>query len=368
MFLGTASCFPTPTRGVSCIALQHDDGSVWLFDCGEGSQIQLQKSRIKPGKINKIFITHLHGDHVFGLPGLLCTLGNGGDTEGDYKAVDIYGPLGIRKLIATNLELSRSPLPYKYSVHEIVPAACQYPDDWAAWPVNLEWDGLAGLEGEARRIERDEESGEWPLFDEGNFRVTAGPIMHRIPSFAFVITGKDQPGTIDAKKLKDEFDLPPGPLYAKLKRGESVVTAAGRSITPKEVLGPPKKGKKVVILGDTNDTSLIEEMSRDCDLLVHEATMENALREKAVEYGHSTPAMAAEFAHKVSAAKLCLTHVSPRYKPFQSGRDATKESEAADEGKGRSAKILLDEARQRLGELGATCSVFIAEDFYELEV
>ena len=107
-------------------------------------------------------------------------------------------------------------------------------------------------------------------------------------------------------------------MYAKLKRGESVVTEAGRSITPKEVLGPPKKGKKVVtmmhqiklnmigrhellqvvILGDTNDTSLIEEMSRDCDLLVHEATMENALREKAVEYGHSTPAMAAEFAHK----------------------------------------------------------------------
>ena len=75
-----------------------------------------------------------------------------------------------------------------------MPAACQYPEDWAAWPVNREWDGLVKLEQEARRIERDEESGEWPLFDEGNFRVTAGPIMHRIPSFAFVITGKDQPG------------------------------------------------------------------------------------------------------------------------------------------------------------------------------
>ena len=132
---------------------------------------------------------------------------------------------------------------------------------------------------------------------------------------------------------------------------------------------------QIVILGDTNDTSLIEDMSRDCDLLVHEATMENALREKAVEYGHSTPAMAADFAHRVSAAKLCLTHVSPRYKPFQSSGSGESEaqskesvSDVADDGKSRSAKVLLDEAKHRLDELGSACSVFIAEDFYELEV
>ena len=152
----------------------------------------------------------------------------------------------------------------------MVPAACQYPEDWAAWPVNHEWDGLTKLEQAARRIERDEESGEWPLFDEGGFRVTAGPILHRIPSFAFVITGKDQPGkmhtihttmimshtrfagALNVKKLREEYDLPPGPLYAKLKRGESVVTQAGRSITPESVLGPPKKGKKVWDKHDIN--------------------------------------------------------------------------------------------------------------------
>jgi len=119
-----------------------DDGNVWLFDCGEGTQIQLQKSIIKPGKITKIFITHLHGDHMFGLPGLLCTLGNGlnPDKAKDLE-ISLYGPHGIRKLVQTVLGLSRSPLAFRLSVHELIPRPDMYPDDWDMWEIEHQLQG-----------------------------------------------------------------------------------------------------------------------------------------------------------------------------------------------------------------------------------
>ena len=152
-YLGTASCFPTPTRSVSCTALQLPDGQVWIFDCGECSQVQLQKSNLKPGKISKIFITHLHGDHLFGLPGLLCTLGNAINPD-DEKILDIYGPRGLRKFITTALELARSPLAYSFNIHELMPDDDQYPPDWNEWPVEHDCQPLKPLERNFVQIEK----------------------------------------------------------------------------------------------------------------------------------------------------------------------------------------------------------------------
>jgi len=127
VFLGTGSCYPTQCRAVSCTALQLDTGEVWIVDCGEGSQVQIQRSTVKPGRISKIFITHLHGDHVFGLPGLLCSIGTGLDPEkGQNTLVEIYGPLGLRKFLHTTLGLSGSSLMIRISVTELVPRPDMY--------------------------------------------------------------------------------------------------------------------------------------------------------------------------------------------------------------------------------------------------
>jgi ribonuclease Z len=199
----------------------------------------------------------------------------------------------------------------------------------------------------------------------------AGPIEHRIPSFGFVIQEADQVGKIDKDKLT-ALGVKPGPIYGKLKRGQPVTLDDGRVLFPDEFIGKSKRGKKVVILGDTKSTKAMEKLCSGCDLLVHEATMENSLVEKAIEYGHSTPDMAAQMAINVKAKQLVLTHLSPRYKPL-SDQEATNENKVNDEDSSSSSsslssRILLDEANLFLQENGfqESCHVQVAEDFLEV--
>ncbi|GIP53651.1 ribonuclease Z [Paenibacillus vini] len=271
-FMGTNAGVPSLERNVTSLALRLLDErrSFWLFDCGEGTQHQILRSPLKLSKLESIFITHLHGDHLFGLPGLLSSRAyQGGDTP-----LSLYGPPGLKKFVNTAMDLSESRISYKIDI--------------------VEHEGGC-------------------LFEDATFRVESAKLDHRISSYGYRVIEKDLPGKLDIELLKSH-GITPGPLYGKLKRGESIVAPDGTTLTPSEVLGGPKKGRVVTILGDTRPCPSVIPLAKDADALVHEATFLHELADTAHTYHHSTARQAAEAAKEAGAKSLYLTHFSSRYK------------------------------------------------------
>ncbi|KAG8599138.1 hypothetical protein GDO81_002894 [Engystomops pustulosus] len=313
-FLGTGSAYPSPCRGASA-AVFRTEGECWLFDCGEGTQTQFMKSALRAGRITKIFITHLHGDHMFGLPGFLCTVSLQCGSTPTKQNVDIYGPVGLRSFIHMSLEVSHSQLMFPYTVHELLPSEDQCPaEEFKDFSKNRTEYGPPPPGEQA--IVSDPSDGTYSLLDDEQFTVKAFKLYHRIPSFGFVITEKERPGKLNVNKLR-ELGVPPGPLYGKLKLGTAVTLENGQTISPSDVLGDPVPGRKVCILGDCSGVVACGAagLCQDADILIHEATLDDSQMEKAKDHGHSTPKMAAEFANLCGAKKLVLTHFSQRYKP-----------------------------------------------------
>lgn len=348
-FLGTGSAYPSPSRGASCVILKMDDGS-WMFDCGEGSQIQLQKSKVRAGKVNKIFISHLHGDHMFGLPGLLCTIsGNNQRSE----PLEIFGPVGLRRFIRTSLELSRTMLGFSYIVHEMKVLPCQIPPDVQKWKIedSCNEQRLHPNERKGCLIEADSDN-VWTLLSNDKISVKAVYLKHRIPSFGFCIQEAASPGKLDLSKLSLQ-GVKPGPWCKEVKEGRIVTLPDGRTIDPADVVGPPKPGRKVIIMGDTCNSSEIYTVGMDADVLVHEATLQNSLKDMALEKGHSTPGMAAEVGKDLRIRLLVLTHFSQRYMPVS---DEYEEEETV--------SILVKEAQEIMGPN----RVLAAEDFLSITI
>lgn len=271
-FLGTNAGVPSIQRNVTSVALRMLDErrSLWLFDCGEGTQHQFLKSPLKLSKLEKIFITHLHGDHLFGLPGLLSSRAYQGGTS----PLTLYGPPGIRKFVEMSLELSQSRINYELSI--------------------VEHEG--GI-----------------IFEDDTFSVESALLEHRIDSYGYRIMEKDKPGSLDPQKLA-VHGLKPGPLFGKLKRGESIDLGNGHILHAQDFLGAPKRGKVITILGDTRPTNNVVPLSAGADVVVHEATFLHELASTAHEYFHSTAKQAAEAAKAAGAGKLIMTHFSSRYK------------------------------------------------------
>lgn len=301
----------------------------------------MAQKTIRASQVKKIFITHLHGDHLFGLPGFLCTMSMNmvtPDQDEDEKKItkkpliEIYGPYGLKKFLLVSLSLSRSLLNFDYVVHEIVPVPSQYEtgEDEISWK---QWQPLQDVIGEAPHpseqmrehnlIHFDENTQRYNIISKGPIKVEAGPLTHRLPAFGFVFTETEgKLGKLDLDKLV-QFGVPKGPLFGKIQRGQPVTLADGRVAHPKDFLGPSKPGRKIAILQDTSSCSRVAHLCYDCDVMVHEATNEEEHRDPCEKHGHSTPIMAAYFAHSVRARRLVMTHFSQRYKDLK-GENTTE--------------------------------------------
>ncbi|KAM9858744.1 zinc phosphodiesterase ELAC protein 1 [Aulostomus maculatus] len=358
-FLGTGSAYPSPHRGASALVLR-TEGDCWLFDCGEGTQTQLMRSQLRAGRITKVFISHLHGDHLFGLPGLLCTvsLNSNPDPQQNLNCVDIYGPRGLRHFLRVTLGLTGSQLLFPYAVHELEPTHDQSPEEGQLSPeTTAEGGSLHPQERPGRTIYLDVSSDCYHLFEDKKFVVKSFRLFHRIPSFGFCIQEHDRPGRLKTELLR-ELGLKPGPLYGRLKAGQSVTLESGRVIFPGDVLEETIPGRKVCIFGDCSSV-LGEGGMRICsgaDVLVHEATLGNELREKAVDHGHSTPEMAAAVARACCARRLVLYHFSQRYKPCSLLREGDEDD--VSELKRQAEDALTD----------SDVEVILAEDFLTLSI
>lgn len=273
-FLGTGAGSPGKFRNVSSLALRLLDerNSVWLFDVGEGTQHQILSSTIRPRKIEKIFITHLHGDHIFGLPGLLSSRSFQGGTE----PLDIYGPRGIRDFVNVSLKVSETRLAYKIRFHEFEPK-------------------FTGK-----------------IFEDNTFSVEVMPLEHRIASFGYRVTEHDHPGELQVDKLR-EMKIPSGPVYGKIKAGETVTLNDGRVINGQDFIGTAQKGRIVTILGDSRRTANALTLAKGADVLVHESTFAKGENKLARNYYHSTNIQAAEIADQAQVGLLLLNHISARY-------------------------------------------------------
>lgn len=270
-FLGTGAGVPAKFRNVSSVALKllEERGAIWLFDCGEATQHQILHTNIRPRRIEKIFLSHLHGDHIFGLPGFLGSRSfQGGETP-----LTVYGPEGIKAFIEVSLSVSKTHLRYPLHVVEI---------------------------------------GEGIIFSDDQFTVEARKLDHGIESFGFRITEKDAPGVLQVECLR-EAGVAPGPIYKRLKAGETITLEDGKVIDGKDFLGPPVPGRIVTILGDTRVCPNSRALAESADLLIHEATFNRDQEQMARDYFHSTTAQAAATARDAGAGVLFLTHISSRY-------------------------------------------------------
>ncbi|MEB3239903.1 MAG: ribonuclease Z [Cyanobacteriota bacterium] len=276
-FLGTSSGVPTRGRNVSSVALRLPQRSeLWLFDCGEATQHQFLRSDLRVSQLRRIFNTHMHGDHVFGLPGLLASLGLAGTCPG----IDLYGPDLLRDYLEGVLRTSSTRIGYPLRSHKVRQAASS---------------GAVVLE-------------------DGDLSVRCTTLTHRVPAYAYRVDQKPRAGRFDIERAR-QLGIPPGPIYAQLKAGHDVTLEDGRIINGASLCGPERPGVSIVYCTDTVFCDAAVALAQGADLLIHESTFAHGEAEMAIARQHSTSTMAAQTALEAGVKQLALTHLSPRYMP-----------------------------------------------------
>lgn len=269
VFLGTSGSVPTLKRSLPAVVVQCPRDQL-MFDCGENVQRQMMATKVSFHRKMKIFITHLHGDHVLGLPGLLQTMALMDRKE----PVQVYAPKGLKDFLVCTKEALNFGLTYPVDIFEIL---------------------AEGL-----------------VVDEAEYQVITTKSNHSVPGYAYAFVEKPRPGKFYPKQAV-ALGVTAGELWSKLQRGEEVKTSNGTAVKPSDVMGPPRPGRKIVYTGDTKPFEWFGKFAEGANLVIHDCTFDDSLKEKAETDGHSTPSQAAAQAKAANAKKLVLSHISARY-------------------------------------------------------